>query len=222
MILNSRNYKILLTLLTCMISGVTYAAEDDLLLEVFGRPISHLDVDTSKPVEYSRHSDDVFISLTYYNVQLKVYGDGAVRGERVVRTSYSGMYGVEMTHSFKGELSDSAMKHLAVSTAYLSRFELSEVKEKLESDANCWSYCTDIIMGHGLGVTAELDINFLKYELNNGEIVVNRTMNIKWDETDIFEAAVKFPHIHDVQSFKSVMGDLLQLCSCSLGHHARF
>ena len=90
--------------------------------------------------------------------------------------------------------------------------------KELSESVNCWSYCPDVIIYHALGITAELEINVLKYTLNSGNIIENANKIIKWDKTDVFYAAEKFPQVYYLQMLEYAIGNLLKFCNCVPAH----
>lgn len=75
-----------------------------------------------------------------------------------------------------------------------------------------------MIISDGPGITAKLEINVLKYTLNSGNIIENANKIIKWDKTNIFDAASKFPQVYSLQELKLVIEKLLDFCDCVLSH----
>jgi len=221
--LDSGRYTILMLLmLSCITPILTFAVEDTGLLIAVGRAIGLTDVDTSKPIEYSRQSDDVIISLIYTTsspVKIKIFGDGAVRGERINNTSVvsdNGVFSsVKVQHSFTAQLSEAAMKGMLKSLTGLFNFDLSAVKKELGDSVNCWEYCPGLIVSHERGITAELEINVLKYTLYSGKTIENLKKNIKWDKTDVFTTAAKFPQVYFLQELKGEIERLLEFCDCA-------
>lgn len=148
--LDSDRYTILmLLLLLCMTPVLSLAVEKDTGTAVLvGRAISLTDVDSFKPIEYSRQSDDVIIGLRYSAstpVKIQIFGDGTVRGERIHSTSVradSGVYAqVKVKHTFTAQLSEEHMYGMLKSTASLFNFDLAKVKKELSESVNCWDYC---------------------------------------------------------------------------------
>ena len=155
--LDSGHYTILtLLLLSCMTPVLSLAVEKDTgPADLVGRVISLTDVDSFKPIEYSRQSDDVIIGLRYgasTPVKIQIFGDGTVRGERIHSTSVradSGVYAqVKVKHTFTAQLSEEHMHGMLKTMASLFNFDLGTVKKELSESVNCWSYCPDLIIYH--------------------------------------------------------------------------
>lgn len=212
---------LILLLFSCNFPCVCFAAEEGVVLSVVGRTVSSADIDTSRPIEYSRHSDDVIISLIYKKgspVKILVFGDGAVRGEQmhtVSVVSTSGVYAnVNVKHIFTAQLSESEMKGMLKSLASLFSFDLPKVKKELGESVNCWVYCPDVIVSDDAGTTTEMEINVLKYTQFSGETMRDIKKTVIWDKTDIFEAAARFPRVYALQQLKHEINDLLNFCKC--------
>ncbi len=223
---SDRYTKLMLLLLLCMTSVPSLAVEKDTGTAVLvGRAFSLTDVDSFKPIEYSRQSDDVIIGLRYgasTPVKIQIFGDGTVRGERIHSTSVradNGVYAqVKVKHTFTAQLSGEHMQGMLKSMAGLFNLELATVKKELSESVNCWDYCPDVIIYDGPGITAELEINVLTYTLISGNIIENANKVIKWDKTDVFEAAAKFPQVYDLQELKGAIEELLDFCDCVPAH----
>jgi Pyruvate/2-oxoacid:ferredoxin oxidoreductase delta subunit len=227
--LDSGRYTILMLLmLSCMTPVLSFAVEEDTgLLIAVGRAISLIDVDSSKPIEYSRQDNDVIIDLRYTThspVEIRIFGDGTVRGERIHSTSVISANGVfssaKVKHTFTTQLSEAIMNGMLKSLTGLFNFDLSAVKKELSESANCWRYCPDVIISHEPSITAKLEINVLQYKLYSGETMDNVSKIIKWDKTDVFDAASKFPQVYSLQELKRAIEGLLDFCDC-LPSHAR-
>lgn len=223
---SGRYTTLMLLMLSCMTPVLSFAVEEDTgLLIAVGRAISLTDVDSSKPIEYSRQDNDVIIDLRYTAnspVTIRVFGDGTMRGERFHNTSVYSADGVfssvKVKHTFTTQLSEATMNGVLSSLTGLFNFDLSAVKKELSKSANCWWYCPDVIISDGPGITAELEINVLKYTLYSGETMDNVNKTIKWDETDIFDAASKFPQVYSLQELKRAIEKLLDFCDCVPSH----
>jgi len=221
--LDSGRYTILmLLLLSCMTPMLSFAEEEDAgLLITVGRAISLTDVDSSKPIEYSRQSDDVIIALryyAYYPVEIRIFGDGTVRGERIHSTSVRSDNGVftevKVKHTFTTQLSEATMNGMLKSLKGLFSFDMSAVKKELGESVNCWEYCPGLVVSHGRGITAELEINVLKYTLRSGETMGSLSKTIQWDKTNIFDAASNFPQVYSLWDLKHGIEMLLDFCDC--------
>jgi len=209
-----------------MTPALSFAAEEDTgLVAVISRQVNITDVDSSKPIEYSRQSNDVIIGLRYdasSPVKIQIFGDGTVRGERIHSISVradSGVYTlVNVKHTFTVQLSEELMHGLLKSMSSLLSFDLAAVQKELSESVDCWYYCPDLIISHELGITAELELNVLNHTLYSGEVIENANKTIKWDKTDIFDAASKFPQVYSLQELKRAIEKLLDLCDCVPSH----
>jgi len=217
---------LLLILLSCIFPVSPCAKEDDAgLVVATGRPISLADVNSSMPIEYSRQSDKVIVDLRYVAsspVNIQIFGDGTVHGERTHSTSVradNGIYKlVDVKHTFTAKLSEQLMHGMLNSMGSLLSFDPSVVQKELSESVDCWFYCPDAIISDGPGITTELKINILKYTLQSGETVENVNKIIKWDKTDVFETAAKFPQVYNLQELKGAIEVLLEFCDCVPEH----
>lgn len=188
-------------------------------LVAVGGPVSLSDIDTSRPVGYSRRRDDVIISLVYrstFPVEISIFGNGDVRGETTRAVSVVSKNGVfrqvNVKHVFTTHLSEDEMEGMLKSMAGLLNFDLALVKTELAESKDCWVYCPDVIVSDAPGTTAELRINVLNYTLYSGEVIKNIKKTIGWDKTDLLEAAKKFPHVYKLQVLGREVSKLLAFC----------
>ena len=220
-----RHMVLMLSFIICIAPILSIAEDNSGLIIAVGKPISLTDVDISMPIEYSKQKDDVIIRLRYplNDVHIQIFGDGTVRGERNHNATVPSTNGVfttmQVKHTFTTQLSEVTMKQMLMSMTGLINFDLPAVKKELSESPNCWRYCTDLIISHKQGVTSELEINLLKYTLKSGDIVEGTNKSIKWDKTDIFEAAAKFPRNFSLQDLKGRIEEIMGFCDCLPSHN---